>query len=107
MTDALDIVDDERSHRFVARADGHEAELVYRRDGNRLVVEHTEVPEELGGRGLGGKLVAAAIEDARARGLAVEVECPFARDWIERHPDRVAGVVVVLTGDGAQHDGGA
>jgi uncharacterized protein len=99
MAEPLDIVDDERGQRFVARVEGHEAELVYRREGDRLVLVHTEVPEALGGRGLGGQLVAAAVEDARARGLAVEPECPFARRWIERHPERVAGVVTVPAGD--------
>lgn len=95
MADPIDIVDDEPASRFVARVDGHEAELVYRREADRLVLVHTEVPDALGGRGLGGKLVASAVDDARARGLAVEADCPFARSWIERHPERVAGIEVV------------
>ncbi len=92
---APDIVDDERHHRFVARVDGHEAELVYRRDAGVVVLVHTGVPDELGGRGLGGRLVAAAVDDARRRGLTVAVECPFARSWIERHPDQVDGVDIL------------
>ena len=52
------IVDDVASSRFLHVEDGHEAELVYRAEEGRLVLVHTGVPDELGGRGLGGRLVA-------------------------------------------------
>ncbi|MDR2378097.1 MAG: N-acetyltransferase [Bifidobacteriaceae bacterium] len=48
---------------------------------------HTEVPEELSGRGLGQVLVRAALDDARAKNLAVEPYCSFVRHYIETHPD--------------------
>ena len=59
-----DIVDRPEEHRFVVTVDGHTAELVYRLRKDRLVLIHTEVPEALGGRGLGGELVEAAIDRA-------------------------------------------
>jgi hypothetical protein len=67
--------------------DGHLAMLQYRLVGRRLVLVHTEVPEELEGQGIGGELVRAAIDDAEARQLTVVPLCPFARGWLERHPD--------------------
>lgn len=76
--------------RFEIEADGHVAYLTYRRNGKRLVLVHTEVPTELEGRGLGGALVTAAIDEAVAHDLTVVALCPFARSWLERHPD-VAG----------------
>jgi uncharacterized protein len=42
-----DVIDNHAESRFELRADGALAELVYRRNGNRLVLIHTEVPEEL------------------------------------------------------------
>lgn len=90
----LDVVDDSAAHRFVLETDGHRAELVYRLDGDRLVLVHTEVPDALGGRGIGGRLVRAGVDSARRRDLSVVPECEFARGWLERHPD-VAGDVVV------------
>jgi uncharacterized protein len=81
------IVDNRRRHRLEVSVEGHVAELVYRRDDQRLVIEHTGVPPELEGRGIGGALVTAAIDDAVERGLRVVLECPFARGWLERHPD--------------------
>ena len=74
-------------HRFELTRDGHTAELVYRNDGDQLVLVHTEVPDELGGQGIGGQLVRAALETARRRHLTVVPVCEFARGWIESHPD--------------------
>ena len=88
------VVDNTAEHRFEAVIDGHRAELVYRVDGDRLVLVHTGVPDELGGRGLGGHLVEAAIARAAADGLTVQPQCPFARGWLEKHPDAHAGVTV-------------
>jgi predicted GNAT family acetyltransferase len=78
-------------------ADGHVAELVYQLEGDRLLLIHTGVPRSLEGRGIGGKLVAAAIGEAGRRGLTVVPLCPFARDWLRRHPD-VAATVPITDG---------
>jgi len=72
--------------------DGEIAELVYRRRADRLILVHTGVPETLAGHGLGGRLVAAAVERAAREHLTLVPLCPFARDWLERHPDAAATV---------------
>jgi uncharacterized protein len=46
---------------------------------------HTEVDEQFQGRGVGDQLIRYALEDARARGLAVLPFCPFVKAFIERH----------------------
>ena len=94
MADVPAVVDNEAESRFEVSIDGHVAELVYRRHGDRLVLAHTGVPDELEGRGVGGMLVNAAIERAVEQGLTVVPMCPFARRWLERHPD-VAGRVTI------------
>ena len=86
------IVDD--GSRFVATVDGREAELVYRREGDRLVLVHTEVPDELEGHGLGGALVRAALGDAAATGATIVPQCAFARGWLERHRAEIGDVAV-------------
>ena len=91
---SLAVVEVPEEHRFVYREGGAEAELVYRRNADRLVLVHTGVPDELGGRGVGGRLVAAATERARRDALTVVPWCPFARHWLETHPDEAAGVSV-------------
>jgi uncharacterized protein len=87
VSDAPEVTDNQAASRFELRADGHLAELVYRRNGKRLVLIHTETPAELGGRGFGGLLVAAAVDRAAREGLTVVPLCPFARHWLERHAD--------------------
>jgi hypothetical protein len=84
------VTDNAGRHRFEVPADGRPAYLSYRRNGGRLVLIHTDVPDEASGRGLGGKLVTAAIDQAAREGMTVVPLCPFARSWLERHPG-VAG----------------
>jgi uncharacterized protein len=94
MADVPAVVDNKAESRFEVSIDGHVAELVYRRHGDRLVLAHTGVPDELEGRGVGGMLVNAAIERAVEQGLTVAPLCPFARRWLERHPEVAARVTI-------------
>ena len=84
----------EAASRFELREDGLLAELDYRRNGKRLVLVHTEVPVELEGRGIGGRLVSAAVDHAAQEGMTVVPLCPFARGWLERHPDVAARATI-------------
>jgi predicted GNAT family acetyltransferase len=88
------VVDNREQSRFEVSMDGRLAELDYRRHGDRLVLIHTEVPAELEGHGLGGRLVTAALGEAAAEGLTVVPLCPFARSWLEKHPDAAAQATI-------------
>ena len=88
------VVNNESEQRFVTTIDGQQAELTYRSHGDRLILVHTEVPDALEGRGLGGDLVTAAVAYAVARGLTVVPQCSFARGWLERHPDVARQVTI-------------
>ena len=92
-----DVVDEKDRHRFAIALEGSEAELVYRLDGDRLVLVHTGVPDELGGRGIGGELVRAAVERAEREGLTIAPWCPFARKWLEDHPEEAGRVSLDLS----------
>ena len=59
----------------------------YRRSHDAVVLIHTEVSPALAGRGLGGQLVAGALEDIRAQGLRVVAVCPFVRAYLRDHPE--------------------
>jgi uncharacterized protein len=94
VSDTDTVTDNQAESRFEIRADGRLAELLYHRNGNRLALIHTEVPEELEGRGLAGRLVTAAVARAAREGLTIVPYCPFARGWLQRHPD-VAGQAAI------------
>ena len=95
MNDTPQVIDDPAGSRPTIEADGQIAELVYELRGDRMVLLHTGVPAALGGHGIGGRLVTAAIDEAKRRGLTVVPMCPFARDWLLRHPDVAATVPIV------------
>ncbi len=74
------VTDNQGDSRLEIHADGELAQLLYRTRAGRLILVHTEVPEALEGRGLGGELVRAAIGKATAEGTTQAVPlCPFAR----------------------------
>ena len=96
VNDIPQVVDDQAGSRFIVAADGEVAELLYRLKGDRLVLIHTGVPEALEGRGIGSMLVAAAIDEAKRRGLTIVPLCPFVTSWLEHHPD--VGATVPIDG---------
>lgn len=72
---------------FVTLPDG-EAELRYASFGTDLLdIRHTEVPRSARGQGVADALVRAALAYAREHRLQVVVTCPYARQWLKRHPD--------------------
>jgi uncharacterized protein len=74
-------------HRFELDADGHVAFSNYARAGNVIIIQHTEVPKELSGRGIGSALARGVLEFARGQGLKVVPHCPFVKSYIDRHPE--------------------
>jgi predicted GNAT family acetyltransferase len=48
---------------------------------------HTEVPQELSGRGIGSRLARGVLDDIRAAGLKVVAKCPFMAGYIGKHPE--------------------
>ena len=82
-----DVTDNAADSRYELAIDGQRAIAAYQdRDGVRAFT-HTEVPQQLEGKGIAGRLIAGALADARARGLEVLPLCSFVADYIERHPE--------------------
>jgi len=83
----VEVVADPERNRFVIRVDGVEAgHSEYVRTGELVIFTHTEIDDAFEGQGVGSALAAAALDDARARGLRVVPQCPFIAGYIDRHP---------------------
>lgn len=74
-------------HRFQAEVDGHLCVLLYYIKDGVMVTTTTRVPAELEGRGIGGAIVAEAMQWAQAQGLRVRPACSFVAAWLHRHPE--------------------
>ena len=93
MSELVDTVTDRpEESRFVYDASDGTGELVYRARPGRLVLVHTGVPSEHEGHGIGSKLVRAAVARAAANHETVVPLCPYARRWLQTHPDEAAAV---------------
>ncbi|MDZ4759509.1 MAG: GNAT family N-acetyltransferase [Alphaproteobacteria bacterium] len=81
--------DNSTGGRYVARVENKpEAIMTFSKAGERiLIIDHTEVPGELGGTGVGKALVEFMVMDVRAKGLKVIPLCPFTRATLEKHKD--------------------
>jgi predicted GNAT family acetyltransferase len=74
-------------NRFETEVEGHAAYLEYSLEGGTMAILHTIVPDEIGGRGIAGRLMQAAIDHARTEGLEIDPQCAYAEAWMRRHPE--------------------
>lgn len=87
LVQAQAVVESVAESRFEMAFPGGLAFARFRRDGDRLIVTHTEVPFAFNGQGLGARLVLGLFENARATGRRIVPACSFVADWARRHPE--------------------
>ncbi len=87
-TTAPTVTDVPERNRFEIVLDGQVVGFVdYHRRPGQISLIHTEIEPTHEGAGLGARLIQAALDAARAEGVAVLPFCPFVRAYIERHPE--------------------
>ncbi|MEM8773016.1 MAG: GNAT family N-acetyltransferase [Pseudomonadota bacterium] len=87
---SIDLEDAETKGRYVAHIEGSSetGELTFSKTGSTLIiVDHTEVPDSLRGKGVGLALAKRAVEDARKNKVKIVPLCPFFKATAQRHPD--------------------
>jgi predicted GNAT family acetyltransferase len=90
----MDVVENAARNRFELSLDDGTAFVEYRRDGGLIVLEHTEVPSQFAGKGVGSRLARGVFDRLRASGGKAVVRCEFLQGWVAKHPeyaDIVAG----------------
>jgi predicted GNAT family acetyltransferase len=83
----ITIINNEQRQQFQTTIEGETAFLEYRLHDGMVVLMHTEVPDKLGGRGIGTALAAYGFEYAKTKGLPVKIYCPFVLTYAKRHPE--------------------
>ena len=81
-----DMVNNKPKQRYELAVDGHIAATYYEIAGGVITFVHTEVPPELGGKGIGSQLITGALDQVRADGVKVIAQCPFVKAFIEKNP---------------------
>ncbi|MGZ6142820.1 MAG: GNAT family N-acetyltransferase [Myxococcales bacterium] len=74
---------------FIEKDGAHVADMTYSRgpDGKLIIIDHTEVDPALRGQGIPRRLVAAAVEWARAEKIRIVPLCPYAKAVFDKTPD--------------------
>ena len=89
---------DAAARRFSTEVEGQRAVLDYRLLDDVMTITHTGVPAEIGGRGIAGELVQAALDTARAEGWKVVAACSYAAAYITKQS------LTKQAAGGRQHD---
>lgn len=93
-TAAPTVTDNQSASRFEMQIRDLTAFVTYRRGDGIIYLNHAEVPPELEGQGIGGRLVRATLDAVRAEGLKVVPRCSFVAAFIRRneaYQDMLAG----------------
>lgn len=76
--------------RYIARVPGHAeaGELTFSRLGSdRVIADHTGVPDSLRGQGIAFALVERLVADARSEGFKIVPLCPYIQAQYAKHPE--------------------
>jgi predicted GNAT family acetyltransferase len=86
-TNSITVSHDVSSHQFATVVDGYRAKLDYTLAGGMMNITHTNVPPQIGGRGIAAELMGAALNFAREQNLEVNPLCSYAAAYLNKHPE--------------------
>ena len=80
-------VDNTDDKRFELHVDGQIARVEYIPAVGKIVLSHTEVPQELEGRGLAKYLVGKVLDHLATQDVEVIPLCPYVISFIRKNPE--------------------
>ncbi len=83
----IELIKNETDKQFEMEIDGSKAFIQFNEFSDRIALIHTEVPEELGGKGVGAALVEKTLSFIKESGKKLMPYCPFVFAYIKRHPE--------------------
>lgn len=83
-----ELIDNEERHQYEFHVDKYTPKIEYIKSTNgEIYLTHTEVPTQLGGKGIGSQLVEKTLKDIEKQGLRLVPLCPFVAGYIHKHPE--------------------
>lgn len=83
----LQVVKNEKTSRFELEVDDFIAFIDYKEEDKIIKLIHTEVPEELGGRGVAATLVEKTLVFLEENEYSLFPYCPYVFAYIKKHPE--------------------
>ena len=81
------LIKNEKENRFEVHIEGLVAFADYKLNKDKIAFTHTEVPEELSGKGIGSFIAKGILDYAAENELKVKPYCPFIKSYIDKHPE--------------------
>lgn len=81
-------IDENKGSFYIKEENKTLAEMTYSKAGETMIIiDHTQVEDELRGTGAGQKLVEKAVDFARANSIRILPLCPFAKSVFQKNPE--------------------
>jgi predicted GNAT family acetyltransferase len=81
------VLNNKKNKRFEIHLDGKITFEQYKLFDGDISYIHTEVPQELLGRGIAGYIAKYVLDYAEEHHLRVKPYCPYIKSYIDRHPE--------------------
>lgn len=81
------LIDNENEKQYEFHIEDEVARIEYIKAQGRIFLTHTEVPENLEGKGIGSALIKQALDNIQEKGLILVPLCPFVTAYIRQHPE--------------------
>ena len=81
------LIDNKNANQYEIHVGDAIARIEYIKAQDKIYLTHTEVPNELEGKGIGSSIVKLALEDIKSKNLTLIPLCPFVALYIKRNPE--------------------
>lgn len=83
----IPLINNESQQQYEFTVDGLLSFINYEIKDNLIYLTHTEVPEELEGKGIAADMVEKVFLDIEKRGLKLVPYCSYVGIYLKRHPE--------------------
>lgn len=81
------LIHNAEENQFEVHLNGSKALATYERFEGGISINHTEVPKEISGQGVGSFIAKGVLNYAKTHQLKVKPVCSFISSYIDRHPE--------------------